>query len=167
MRAAWRRHSERMRVFLTGCVAFVAASCGAPQAESQPAVAGAPIVISDAWAAPTPDGVSVSAGYVTLTNTQSSDDTLIAVESARAARAEIHEMAMDDGVMRMRRVETLSIPAGAAVTLGPGGMHLMFYDVTAPFAAGESVPVRLRFAQAGEVEVSLPVRSRDGGHATH
>jgi copper(I)-binding protein len=153
-----------MRVFLTACVALLAASCGAPRVESPPAAA---IVVTDAWAAPTPESVSVSAGYATLTNTQSEDDTLIAVESVRAARAEIHEMTMDDGVMRMRAAETLIIPAGGAVSLAPGGMHLMFYDVSAPFVAGESVDVRLRFARAGEVDVTLPVRARESGHGAH
>jgi copper(I)-binding protein len=74
---------------------------------------------------------------------------------------------MDDGVMRMRAADTLTIPAGGALSLAPGGMHLMFYDVSAPFVAGESVDVRLRFARAGEVDVTLPVRARASGHGGH
>lgn len=146
----------------------MAASCGAPQVEhvERPA-AVAPIAISDAWAAPTPAGVTVAAGYLTLTNTQAAEDTLISVETARAGRAEVHEMAMEGDVMRMRRVEALTIPAGTSAALAPGGRHLMFYDVATPFAVGETIEVRLRFANAGEVAASLPVRARESGHGGH
>lgn len=144
----------------------MAASCGAPEPERAPAQAPA-IEISDAWASPTPPGVAVSAGYLTITNTQASNDALVAVTTARAARAEAHEMAMEDGVMRMRAVETLPIPAGGAVTLAPGGLHLMFYDVAPPFTAGESIDVTLRFEHAGEIVATLPVRPRESSHGGH
>ncbi len=159
-----------MRIFLAACLAILA-SCGAPSAPvseaPEAAHASAPIQITDAWAAPTPGGVSVSAGYLTITSTQDRDDTLLAVETTRAGRAEIHEMAMQGEVMQMRRAEHLMIPAGGAVTLAPGGMHLMFYDVTAAFAVGEMIPVRLRFANAGEVTVELAVRPPSSGHSGH
>jgi copper(I)-binding protein len=68
-------------------------------------------------------------------------------------------MSMDGAVMRMRQIEGgLAAPAGATVTLSPGGMHLMFYGVTQPFAEGESIPVTLTFEHAGDIGVTLPVR---------
>lgn len=160
-----------MRI-LVACLAFMAAACGAPQGAPEtppPAQAEQPaITIADAWAAPTPAGVNVGAGYLTLTNTQAAADTLIGVEAPRASRAEIHEMAMENGVMRMRRADALDLPAGETVTLAPGGLHLMFFDIATPFAAGETIEVRLRFANAGEVVAQLPVRAREnGGHSGH
>ncbi|MCR6645188.1 MAG: copper chaperone PCu(A)C [Terricaulis sp.] len=95
----------------------LAAACGAPPAA--PSTAAAPIEIADAWAASTPDGVTVSAGYMRITNSQDTAETLVAIESPRAGRAELHEMAMEDGVMRMRRVEGLVIEPGQSALLSP------------------------------------------------
>lgn len=147
----------------------MAASCGAPQAERpEAAPAALPITITEAWAAPTPPGVDVGAGYLTITNSQSTGDALIAIESTRAGRAEIHEMTMDGAVMRMRAVTRLEIPAGGEVSFAPGGQHLMFYELPTPFSAGETIDVRLRFENAGVIEATLPVRARESsGHGGH
>lgn len=150
---------------MVACLAFVA-SCGAPATAPQAAPA-APIVISEAWAAPTPAGISVGSAYAIITNTQDVADTLVSVETARAERTEVHEMAMEGAVMRMRRVETLSIPAGGGVTLAPGGLHLMLYDLPTPLIAGETIVVRFRFAEAGMIEAELPVEARPRARAAH
>lgn len=145
------------------------AACG--QTAEAPAAAQAPLAqlrIENAWAAPTPGGVEVSAGYLTITNPTNAEDALIGVSSPRAARAEVHEMTMEGGVMQMRAVARLPIAAGQTVTLAPGGRHLMFFDVTQPFAESETIPVRLRFERAGDVDVSLPVRRQtQSGHTGH
>lgn len=147
----------------------LAAACGAPQSpapETPSAAANLPagLEIRDAWAAPTPGGVDVSAGYFTIANGGPAD-RLLSIASPRAGRIEIHEMSMEGSVMRMRKVEGgLAIPAGAIVTLGPGGYHLMFNEVAPPFAAGEQIPVTLTFENAGVREVSLPVRADALGH---
>lgn len=155
-----------MRAFFFGLLALVA--CGAPQSEAPTQEPRESIELRDAWAAPTPGGVDVSAGYVTIVNVSNAADRLVAASSPRAARVEVHEMSADGGVMRMRRVEGgLAIAPGATVRLEPGGLHLMFYGVTTPFAEGETIPARLAFEQAGEIVVNLPVRRPTQGHAEH
>ncbi len=140
------------------------AACGA-----QPEKPGAPptaavalpsgLEVREPWAAPTPGGVDVSAGYFTIANGGPAD-TLVAVSSPRAASVMIHEMSMDGGIMRMRNVEGgLAIPAQGVATLAPGGGHLMFMGVSQPFVEGEEIPVTLTFANAGVREVNLPVRT--------
>lgn len=155
--------------YLSVAVLLALAACG--QATEAPAAAQAPLAqlrIENAWAAPTPGGVEVSAGYLTITNPTNADDALIGVSSPRAGRAEVHEMIMEGGVMQMRAVARLPIGAGQTLTLSPGGRHLMFFDVAQPFAEGETIPVRLRFERAGDVDVSLPVRRpTHAGHAGH
>ncbi len=149
-----------MRLALALVAALLFTACGrttlsSPGGSSE-AVAGIEIV--DPWAAPTPGGVDVSAGYLTIRNGGAESDTLISVSSPRAASVEIHEMSMDGAVMRMRAVEDgLAIPPDGEVALEPGGYHLMFTGVTQPFAVGEEIPVTLTFANAGVVELSLPV----------
>src|SRR5690606_16454619 len=138
----------------------LAAACGAPSSEhaaNQPPAA-AELALTDAWAAPTPSGVDVSAGYLTITNGTEAADRLLSATSPRAERMEVHEMAMEGAVMQMRPVTQLEVPAGESVQLAPGGTHLMFYGVAEPFAEGQSIPVQLMFETAGAVDVTLPVR---------
>jgi copper(I)-binding protein len=135
----------------------LASACGAPQTERiEPSGV---LEVRDGWASPTPGGVDVSAGYLTIANGTDADDRLIAASSPRAASVEIHEMEMDGAVMRMRPVEALVIPAGGEVTLGQGGAHLMFIGVTQPFTAGEEIALQLTFESAGVVDTTLPVRT--------
>lgn len=113
----------------------------------------------------------VAGGFLTITNTGSADDTLVAARSPAAGRVEVHEMAMDGDVMRMREVAGgLPIPAGATVTLEPGGYHVMFMDLAGPLAEGDKAEVTLTFDRAGDVTLTLPVLARNavgGGHGDH
>jgi periplasmic copper chaperone A len=155
--------------YLIAFLLVTLAACGQPS-EQPAAVREAPravLHVRDAWAAPTPGGVDVSAGYLTLVNGTSAEDVLISASSPRAERVEVHEMTMEGGVMQMRPVARLVIPAGASVELAPNGRHLMFYGVTQPFAVSETIPVRLRFEHAGEIDVSLPVRRPGESSAEH
>lgn len=109
-------------------------------------------------------GQPVGGGYVTIKNTGDSDDKLIGVESSSAGRAEIHEMAMVNDVMKMRKLDDgIVIPAGQTVELKPGGLHMMFFDVKKPFAEGDKVPVTLIFEKAGKVAVVLSTGAAKGG----
>lgn len=109
-------------------------------------------------------GQPVGGGYVTIKNTGDSDDKLIGVESSSAGRAEIHEMAMVNDVMKMRKLDDgIVIPAAQTVELKPGGLHMMFFDVKKPFAEGDKVPVTLIFEKAGKVEIVLSAGAAKGG----
>jgi hypothetical protein len=138
--------------------ALMLAACAPAAPPAAQAQVANGIEVRDAWAAPTPGDVDVAAGYLTIVNRGREADRLVAIESARAARVEVHEMSMDGAVMRMRPLAGLDIPAGGQAALRPSGNHLMFIDITQAFVAGESIPVRLQFERAGAVEVQLPVR---------
>lgn len=146
---------------LGAIAALVLCACMPPaQEDAPPTTAPASgITVSDAWAAVTPSGASVGAGYMTISNVGPAD-TLLGVSSPRALNVELHEMSMDGDVMRMRRVESFTVPADGVVALTPGGFHLMFMDLPAPLVAGETVPVTLTFEHTGAVEVNVPVRER-------
>ncbi len=155
-----------MRPILSALLVLLAAACGAPAPErpaSPPAADIAPptgLEVRDAWASATPGGVNISAGYFTIANGGSAD-RLVLVSSPRAARVEVHEMSMKDGMMRMRRIEGgLAVPARSEVMLTQGGLHLMFIGITEPFAPGEEIAVTLNFENAGAREVRFPVRTR-------
>lgn len=77
-------------------------------------------------------------------------------------------MTMDGGVMKMRKLEGIDVPAKGSLVLEPGGMHLMLIGLKAPLAEGQSVPLELRFDKAGVVKTTLKVKSRvPAGHEGH
>lgn len=126
-------------------------------AQAQDTKAG-DLVIMQPWSRATPGGAKVAGGYLKIENKGTAPDTLVGGTTEAATKVEVHEMAMTNGVMTMRELDNgLPIAAGAAVTLKPGGYHLMFTGLKRPFKEGEKVPVTLQFAKAGKVEVTFAV----------
>lgn len=125
--------------------------------------------VSNAWTRATPPGATVGGAYLTLQS--AADDRLVGASSPVASKVQIHEMTMDGNVMRMREVAGgLKLPAGQAVTLAPGGYHIMLVGLHAPLKKGETVRLHLTFAHAAPVDVEVPVaalgaRSAPGGSA--
>lgn len=115
--------------------------------------------IGHPWARPTVAGQPVGGAYLKLENTGKQADRLLGGSSAAAERVELHEMARDGDVMRMREVAGIDVPPGGAVELKPGGYHVMLMGLKAPLQVGSSVPLTLRFEKAGEVKVELKVEA--------
>jgi periplasmic copper chaperone A len=128
------------------------------------------LVISQAWSRATPSGAKVAGGYLTIENKGSSPDRLVGASGDVAGKLEVHEMAMDNGVMKMRPLEQgLVIEPGKTVKLAPGGFHLMMFELKNPLKQGDKVPVTLQFEKAGKVTLSLDVQAvgaqaPGGGH---
>ena len=117
------------------------------------------LVISQAWSRATPSGAKTGGGYLTIENRGSAPDRLIGGMADVAGKVQVHEMSMDNGVMKMRPVDNgLAIDPGKTVKLAPGGYHLMMTDLKAPLKQGDKVPVTLEFEKAGKVTVSLDVK---------
>ena len=117
------------------------------------------LVITQAWSRATPAGAKIGGGFLTIENKGSAADKLVAVSGDIAGKIEIHEMTMNDGVMKMRALDKpLAIEPGKTVKLAPGGYHLMMMDLKSPLKKGDKVPVTLEFEKAGKVEVTLDVQ---------
>ena len=127
------------------------------------------LAIGHPWSRATLPGAKVAAGYLTVSNTGSEADRLVAVSAGIAKEGEIHEMTVKDGVMTMRPVAGgLDIPAGGEVKLEPGSYHLMFKDLSAPAVEGQKFPGTLTFEKAGTVEVEFAVEKAGGDdHSSH
>jgi hypothetical protein len=124
--------------------------------------------LSPVWSRATPGGARVAGGYLTILNTGSVPDRLVGGSLEAAGRVEIHEMAVEGGVMRMRNLARgLEIAPGATVELRPGGYHVMFMDLARPLREGERVRGTLRFERAGEVAVDVEVRGIAAGAGGH
>ena len=116
--------------------------------------------ISDPWSRATPKGSSVAAGYMKIKNNGSTPDRLIGGSSDVAAKFEVHEMKIEDGVAKMRPVKGgLEIKPGETVELKPGSFHVMFVDLKKPLSAGDHFMATLAFENAGTVSVDYDVRA--------
>ena len=109
------------------------------------------------WLRATAPGAKVAGGYLVLRNTGAAADRLVAASSPAAAKIELHVHINDNGVMKMREVPGYDVPAKGSFELKPGGAHLMFVNIKAPFKSGDHIPVVLRFQRAGEVKVDFVV----------
>jgi copper(I)-binding protein len=116
--------------------------------------------IGHPWARATPKGATVAGGYVTITNKGAEPDRLVGFSSAVAERFEVHEMAMDNGVMKMRPLPNgLEIKPGQKVELKPGSFHLMFMQLKQPLEKDKPIKGTLRFEKAGTVDVEFAVEA--------
>jgi copper(I)-binding protein len=131
-----------------------------------------PIMIMQPWARATPPGAPTAAAYLTIMNHGSEPDVLIGGSSPQADRVDFHQSTVDNGIMKMRPAANgITIPAGGTVELKPDGYHVMLSGLKAPLRSGTMLPVTLRFAKAGSIEVVFAVepigaRGPSGGAAT-
>lgn len=133
----------------------------------------AAVQVADPWVRATVAQQKATGAFMSLT--APAGTRLVEVRSPAAAVVEIHEMAMQGDVMRMRAVPGIDLPAGQAVALKPGGYHVMLIDLKQALKAGDSVPLTLVFEGADKQRttqsVQAPVRALNapaaapmGGH---
>lgn len=121
------------------------------------------ISVEDAYVRAIPPGQPNSAAFMTLTNHSDQDRALLAAESDAAEVVELHSHRMEDGMMRMRQVEQIDLPAGEAVVLEPGGLHVMLIGLTGTLAPGDQVDLTLGFDDGSKQALSLPVKRIEHG----
>jgi copper(I)-binding protein len=104
----------------------------------------AQVSVKDAWVRGTVAGQSATGAFMQLAST--ADTSLVGVTSPVAKVVEIHSMVQEGGVMKMRPLTALALPAGKPVELSPGGYHVMLMDLAQPLKDGDKVPLTLTFA---------------------
>jgi hypothetical protein len=118
------------------------------------------VQVSDAWVRATVPGQEVAGAYLNLRSEKAAK--LVKTESPAADSAAIHSMSMKNGVMEMRELTELALPAGKTVKLAPGGFHIMLIDLKKPLKVGETVPLKLTIRHSDNklsvVEVQAEVR---------
>lgn len=116
------------------------------------------LLIAHPWTRATPEGATVGAGYVKVTNNAKVPDRLTNATFENAQSVEIHEMKMDGDKMTMRHVtDGVEIKPGATVAFAPGSYHLMFIGLKNPIAQGPNIKGSLIFERAGTVDVEYKV----------
>ena len=116
------------------------------------------IRVEQVWSRATPNGANVGAGYLRVTNTGTTADRLTGGSVDIANRIEVHEMAMDNGVMKMRGLnDGLTLQPGQSIELKPGSYHLMIMGLKQPLKEGTSFSGTLKFEKAGDIPVTFNV----------
>ena len=136
------------------CAVIVVALLAARVAGAQPVVE-----INDAWVRATVPGQQVAGAYLTIRSARAAK--LIGIESPVAKSAEIHSMSNTGGVMKMRKLDGLALPAAERVRLEPGGNHIMLFEIKRQLQPGEKVPITLVIEEHGKrktVKVEAEVR---------
>lgn len=128
------------------------------------------VEVQGAWARATVQGQKATGAFMTLVSKEGG--RLVGVASPVAGVAEVHEMAMEGDVMKMRAVAGVDLPAGKAVELKPGGYHVMLMDLKLPLQKDTTIPLTLTFknekGQESKSELKVPVmQMAPGGMGAH
>jgi copper(I)-binding protein len=127
------------------------------------------LIVADPWSNATPKGATVGAGYMKITNNGTEPDRLIGGSTDSASKLEVHEMKMENGVMKMRPVQGgLTINPGQTVDLSPDTYHVMFVGLKKPFVTGDHVKASFKFEKAGTINIEYDVLALGAkpGHET-
>ncbi|MCM8612767.1 copper chaperone PCu(A)C [Accumulibacter sp.] len=125
------------------------------------------LVVSDPYVRLMPPGSPTTAAFMSISNRSGSDRRLLQAESPVARSVELHTHVDDHGVMRMRRVTAIEIPAGGHAELHSGGQHVMLIGLRQPLQDGERVPLTLRFDDGSSQQLAVPVRRAPAAHGRH
>jgi periplasmic copper chaperone A len=122
------------------------------------------LTIDHPFSRATPPGAKSGGAFFVVQNAGTTPDRLVHAASPVAGAVELHQMAVDGGVMKMRAAQALGIGAGGKLELKPGGYHLMLVDLKQPLKAGDTFPLTLTFERAGTIEVSVEVEAMGATH---
>lgn len=131
-----------------------------------------PVDVKNPWVRPTVPGQKGTGGFATFTSKDGAQ--LVGLSAAVAGVSEVHEMKLDaNGTMRMSAMPALDLPAGQAVELKPGGLHLMLMDLKTALPKDTTIPVVLRFlgkdgkAFSQTVSFAVSARAPAPNHTDH
>lgn len=115
------------------------------------------VTVAHPWVRAAPGGSTVTAAYLEIKGAKGTSDRLIGATTSKAKTIELHRTVMTGAVARMDKVDTIAVPAGKSVVLGPNGYHIMLMDMARPLKEGELMTLSLVFEKAGAIEVEASV----------
>ncbi len=151
-------HTKRLLLVLA-----VLALCLATSGSRAEEYKAGSIRITDVWAPPSIGAQRTGAAYFTLSNEGPAEDKLLGLSANGAGWVALHANIIEGDVVRMRQLDGVSIAPGASVTLKPGGMHAMLFDLSTPLITGKPLTLTLQFARAGNIIIEAEVRDAHSG----
>ncbi len=137
-----------------------------PSANAADSITIGDITVSKAWSRASTGAKRPGGSFVTITNAGSTADRLIAADTPAAGKSELHNHIMEDGMMKMRHVMAVDVPAGGMTMLKPGSFHVMMFDLANMLKEGDMFPLTLTFEKAGKATVMVHV-GKAGGMQAH
>ncbi len=131
------------------------------------ATQGGEMAIGDPYARAVPPGQPNSAVFMSLENRSDQDQALVAAESDVSEIVELHTHVEEEGMMRMRQIEKIDVPAGETVTLQPGGLHVMLIGLQQALEPGQTIDLNLVFEDGSRIPVQATVRRIEMQHKHH
>lgn len=129
----------------------------------------AQVKVENAWVRATVPNQQATGAFLNITSDK--DARLVGASSSLLPNVEIHEMAMENDVMKMRQVQSIDLPAGKTVELKPGGHHIMFMGLTEQVKEGGAVPLTLEIENSDgskeSIEIQAQVRALASGGKGH
>ena len=116
------------------------------------------ISVVDPYVRMAPPGAKVTAAFMVVKNTSDKDIQIVKADSPAAKVTELHNHINDNGVMRMRQVKEIPLPAKGEAVLKPGGYHVMLIDMQAPLKEGDKLAITLKFSDGGTKTIEAPVK---------
>ncbi|OOZ42380.1 hypothetical protein BOW53_00505 [Solemya pervernicosa gill symbiont] len=145
--------------YLTLAVASLAASNAIADSHGGAAhTAADTIMVKDAYVRAVPPGQPNSAAFMVLHNHGGADHKVIDAKSTAARTVELHTHTQKDGMMMMRRIESIEVKSKGMTTLKPGGLHVMLIGLTQPLKVGNTVSVTLVFDDGSKKSIDAPVQ---------
>ena len=149
------------RSVLAVCAALVASPALAHE------IVSGNLVIHHPWSRATPAGAKTAAVYMMLHNKGDSPERLVGAETDVAESAEFHMMNMDNGIMTMRRLDGIDIPAAGSAELAPHALHIMLFGLKRPLAEYDTFFLTLIFEHAGRVKIEVEVEALGASEPLH
>lgn len=114
-------------------------------------------------------GTQVSSAYMVIKNPTNKALSLIGVSSNVSDKVELHEHAISDGMMKMRQIEAINVPANGELVLQPAGYHVMIFNLQQPLQENDTLSLTLDFAETDDLSITLPIESikRKKSHHHH
>ena len=119
------------------------------------------IIVENAYSYPSIGGLNVAAAFLEIKNDSDTADTLVGAEAEVSDRVELHTHVAERGLMRMRQIEEIPLPAGEKVALQRGGLHIMLFNLIKPLKNGDTFPLTLKLKSGNTIPVTVKVESRD------
>ena len=118
-----------------------------------------PVSVKNPWIRLRPPGMKVTGGFIRLINPNDVSDKLLSAASDICEATELHQMIHENNIMKMKKVDSIELPASGTLDLKPGGYHLMFINLKSPLKADQKVRVKLTFEKSGSRSVIFQVKN--------
>ncbi|KIE21886.1 hypothetical protein SE23_06670 [Vibrio sinaloensis] len=125
------------------------------------------IMTHHAYARATPPNAATSAVFAEITNRSENDRVIVSASTEAAGKVELHDVIKEGDVMKMRQIESITVPANGKVELKPGSLHIMLFDLTQPLVEGEAIDVQITFANGQKQTFNAPIKKVMSGMKHH